>query len=207
MNNNVKTNSEIQNYLSIVEGVTQLFYPYVEGAVHDLTNGKIVAIFNNISKRKIGDASPLKELNLPIEKFPDVFEPYYKENWDGKKLKCTSITIRDKKGNAIGLICFNYDTSFFHDISNHLNQFLNIGKTIPNPVEQFTDNWQEQVDSFITKYLNTNNTITDNLTKEQKAQLVKELYIHGLFNFKNAAVYVAKKLKTSRATIYNYLKN
>ncbi len=72
-------NPAVEKCFSYVEAVTELFYPFVEGAIHDLTIGKVVAIYNNFSKRKVGDVTPLQELKVPIAEFPDYLTPYYKD--------------------------------------------------------------------------------------------------------------------------------
>ena len=193
--------------IPLVEGITKLFYPYAEGAIHDLQQGKVVAIFNNISRRNIGDASAVTELGIEIKDFPDVFDPYYKMNWDGKKLKCVSVTIRDDSGYPIGLVCINFDTSVLESVNIQLEKLLSLPNTAGvNPVEQFGDNWQQQVRDFIDTYAKTHNIATSAMSAEQKAALVCEMYDHALFNYRDAAVFVAKQLGVSRTTIYNYLK-
>ncbi|MET1033604.1 MAG: PAS domain-containing protein [Candidatus Saccharimonadales bacterium] len=191
----------------MLEGVIKLLHPYAEGAIHDLQTGKIAALYNNYSRRKIGDISAISELGVEVKDFPDFFEPYYKTNWDGKKLKCTSITIRDDVGKPIGLICINFDTTDFENINLQLSAFLTLkGKGGLNPVEQFTDNWRQQVLAYIEEYTTDNNVALTALSKEEKSELVRKLYDHGLFNYRDAAVYIAQTLGVSRTTIYNYLK-
>ena len=190
-----------------MEGVVSLFYPFVEAAMHDLTTGKVVALYNNVSKRKVGDPSPLSELGMPIEKFPDVFEPYYKTNWDGRKQKCTSITIRDELGKPIGLICFNLDTSVFQGMQLNLATLLSVKNTAENPIELFKNNWREQIDAHIDHSLKESRVQLGSLSTDDKKKITQELYEHGLFNYKGAALYISSKLNVSRATVYNYLKN
>ena len=101
-----------KQYEPLLKALVELFHPFAEAAVHDLEKGVVVAIYHNLSQRKVGDRSPLKELEVDVHDFPDYFAPYYKENWDGRPLKSTSITLRNKKGKAVGLICINVDTSF-----------------------------------------------------------------------------------------------
>ncbi|HET8671705.1 MAG TPA: helix-turn-helix domain-containing protein, partial [Candidatus Saccharimonadales bacterium] len=176
--------------------------------LHDLETGKIAAIYNNLSKRKVGDRSAIsKFVGDSIDEFPDVFEPYYKTNWDGKKFKCVSVTVRDDKGKPIGLTCFNFDTSVFDGINQSLSELLSIAtKQALNPIEQYTEDWQARVNECIGNYLKENHTTLPALTKEQKREAVNRLYNHGLFNYRNAAVYVSEQMHVSRATVYNYLK-
>lgn len=193
--------------IPLVEGIVKLFYPYVEGAVHDLRKGKVVALYNNISKRKVGDPSAVTELGINPVDFPDVFDPYYKTNWDGRRLKCISVTIRDNDGAPVGLVCINFDISVFESMGTQLEQILALfNKDGLNPVEQFADNWQQQVSDFIDGYAQTHGIAIWAMTKEQKSALVNEMYDHSLFNYRDAATHVARKLGVSRTTIYNYLK-
>jgi len=190
----------------MLEGVVKLFHPYVEGAIHDLKQGKVIAIYNNISRRHVGDQSPVTELGVDIKDFPDVFEPYYKTNWDGRQLKCTSVTIRDNTGTPIGLVCMNFDASVFQNIGQHIETLLQTKPTGLNPVERFADNWQQQVSAFMDTYARTHNVAIRTMTKDQKAALVCDMYDHALFNYRDAASYIAQQLDVSRTTIYNYLK-
>jgi predicted transcriptional regulator YheO len=194
-------------YIPMVEGVVKLFYPYVEGAIHDLQRGQVVALYNNISRRKVGDASAVTELGIAIKDFPDVFDPYYKTNWDGRRLKCVSVTIRDDTGYPIGLVCLNFDTSVFADMNVQLEKLLGlVNKNGLNPVEQFGDNWQQQASDFIDTYAREHNVAVVAMSKEQKADLVCDMYDHALFNYRDAASYIARQLVVSRTTVYNYLK-
>ncbi|CDZ81744.1 YheO-like PAS domain protein [Candidatus Rubidus massiliensis] len=200
-------NKYILPYIPMIEASIQLFHPFVEIAVHDLNEGKIVALYHNISKRKVGDISPLHELNVETKQFPDFFNPYYKKNWDGRDLKCTSITVRDDKKHPIALICINVDTSFFQEAQKVFNSFLSIEQDAENPVEMFGGKFDEQIAQSIEHYLQENNLSINHLNRDQKKELVQFLYYKGIFNFKNAAPFVANYLKISRGSIYNHIKS
>ena len=194
--------------LPTLEAVARLFHPHVETVLHDLRTDTIVALYNNLSRRKVGDPSLLtKFIGGRINEFPDVFEPYYKTNWDGKKFKCVSTTVRDESGAAIGLACINFDTSVLRQMNINIEKLLAVAsETVPNPVEQFTENWQARVNECIQNHLKEHNTTLAALTKTSKRQVVNRLYRHGLFIYRGAANYIAAQLQISRATVYNYLK-
>lgn len=196
-----------KQYEPFVRAVVELFHPFVEAAVHDLEQGKIVAIYHNISQRQVGDPSPLKELKVEIEDFPPYFSPYYKQNWDGRPLKCTSITMRNSEGKPIGLICLNVDTTFFQDGVRLLETFLKTKVEAENPIEIFGAQCEEQASRIIQHYLEEKHLSLAHLNRNQKKELVQHLFQKGIFNFKNAAPFIAQKLNTSRATIYNYIKS
>lgn len=199
---------ELAAHLPTLEAVTKLFNPYVEAVLHDLRTGNISAIYNNLSKRAVGDRSAIsKFVGNSRDEFPDIFEPYYKTNWNGKKFKCTSITVRNNEDEPVGLICFNFDTSTFGHITQNLNELLSVvNAQAQNPIEQFTEDWQARVNECIGNYLKENNTTLLTLEKGQKREAVNRLYNHGLFNYRSAASYISDRLNVSRATVYNYLK-
>lgn len=190
----------------LIQAIVELFHPFVEAAVHDLKSGKLMAIYHNISQRKVGDPSPLQELKVNTQDFPDYFSPYYKKNWDGRTLKCTSITLRDEKGKPGFLICFNVDASLMLDTHQLLGQFLQIKDEAENPIEIFGSQCEEQATAIIQKYLAAKNLSLAHLNRDQKRDLVQHLYEKGIFNFKNAAPFVALHLNISRASVYNYIK-
>lgn len=193
--------------LPMLEGIAKLFHPYVETVLHDLRTDTIAALYNNISRRKVGDPSMVtKFIGAHVDEFPDIFEPYYKTNWDGKKMKCVSITIRDESSKAIGLACINFDTSIFQQLNVDIGQLLAIaGKAVQNPIEQFTEDWQGRVNECIDNFLKEQNMTLSSLSKQDKCRAVNRLYKHGLFNYRGAASYIATRLHISRATVYNYL--
>lgn len=196
----------LQPYTSLIQGVVALFTPFAEVSVHDLTTGTISALYGNITKREIGDASPLAALQIPATEFPDVFEPYYETNYDGRKIKCTTITLRDEDSQPVALICLNLDVSVFHNMQLNLQTFLQVNPHAGNPVELFAGNWQEKIDTLIAQYLSQRQLVLQSLTREQKRELIEELSKHGVFFIKKAPSYIANQLGISRATVYNYLK-
>lgn len=193
-----------KQYEPLLKALVELFHPFAEAAVHDLEKGAVVAIYHNFSQRKVGDPSPLKELKVDVRDFPDYFAPYDKKNWDGRPLKCTSITLRNKKGKAVGLICINVDTSMMQEAHRLLEVFLKTKNE--NPIEIFGAQCEDQATSFIENYLDERNLSLKFLNREQKKEVVQQLYKKGIFNYKNAAPFIAKKLNISRASIYNYIK-
>lgn len=193
-------------YEPLIKGVVELLEPFIEVAVHDLRRGKLVAIYHNISRRNVGDPSPLHELKIDMKEFPDYFQPYYKQNWDGRPLKCTSITIRNREGAPVGLICLNMDVSAFQEGFQLLEKFLGIKAEAENPIEIFGGGCEEQGSLMIEEYLGENHLSLGHLTRGQKKDVVQWMHGKGFFNFKNAVPFIAKKLKMSRATIYNHIK-
>lgn len=196
----------VKPFVPLIQGTVSLLAPFLEVAIHDITTGKITAIYGNITNRNVGNSSPVNELQLPVDQFPDFFDPYYETNWDGRKIKCTTVTVRNEHKQPVALICFNFDVSVFQTMEINLKTFLKVNENTGNPVELYSDNWQDKIDSYVTNYLSQHKLILGQLTRDEKKMLIEELSNRGVFFLKNAAPYVANKLSISRATVYNYLK-
>lgn len=194
----------LNHYFSVAEAISLLFYPNAEVVVHDLKTGLIAAIYNSFSKRKIGDESLLEEVN-DYKEYPDVFPVYLKTNWDGRKIKSISATLRDRKEKAMGLLCINLDLTKWEELHHFLGSWLN-HVTQPQPAVLFRDDWREKINAYVSDYLVRAGTTLKLLDKEKKKALVLALHQEGAFKAKNAASYIADVLDLSRATIYNYLK-
>lgn len=198
-------NRDLKKQLPFIQAVVNLFHPFVEGTLHDLKKGTVAALFNNMSGRQVGDATPFKELNIPTDHFPDHFLPYYKTSPDGRRWKCVSMTVRDETAQPIGLICLNLDVTLFEGLERQLSALLHLDDTSDNPVELFKNNWQEEIHTQIDQFLKEQKLILNRLNRQQKKALVGYLQQKGVFHIKNGAPFVADLLGISRATVYNYM--
>jgi predicted transcriptional regulator YheO len=196
---------ELNTYNAIGQAIALLLHPHAEVVVHDLKTGKIAAIFNSFSKRKVGDPSLLEELK-GLSEIPDVFPPYFQMNWDGRRMKSVSATLRDEKGKAIGLLCINIDISKWEEMEKFISGWLEGVSGKERPAVLFKDDWRERINTYVFEFLKKEGVALKVLSKEKKKELVSALHKEGAFAAKNAAAYIADVLQISRATIYNYLK-
>lgn len=194
--------SDLTLYFPVAQAINLLLHPHAEVVIHDLNTGKIAAIYNNFSKRNVGDESLIEELSAETM-LPDVFPIYTKTNWDGKKMKSSTATLRDKKGDPIGLLCINLDVSKWEEFRHLLDQWVNNQN---QPQVLFKEDWREKINLYVSEYLKRESTTLKVLSKEKKQELIKALHREGAFKAKNAASYVADVLELSRATVYNYLR-
>lgn len=194
----------LKTFVPVAEALGQLLYPYAEVVIHDLESGKVAYLVNNYSKRVVGDDSLIEE-GAAIEEFPDVFSPYFKTNWDGRRLKSTTATIRDEGGKPVGLLCINMDISFLDQCQKTISLFTGGGLGGELPEALFQDDWREKISIYVQQYLNEHNLTPVTLTKAHRQKLIENLYNDGAFKAKKAADYVASVLGVSRATVYNHL--
>ena len=195
--------SELDLYKPIAEAISLLLFPRAEVVIHDFKTGCVRAIFNNLSKRKVGDESLLDKMEKLAES-QDVFPPYFKINWDGRKMKAVSVVLRDRASKAIGLLCINLDISKWEKMHQFILEIIE--SKIEKPDFLFKNDWREQINVYVSNYLKQKALCLESLDRSEKRKLLIELWKDGAFKTKNAASYVADVLQISRATVYNYLK-
>lgn len=194
----------IQRYGSVADGISLLFSGYVEVIIHDLASQSVVYIANNISKRDLGDPAALDDVDFSDSE--NTLGPYEKLNWDGQKIRSTSVVLRDDDGVSIGMLCINMRISAFEAAREMLDLFLTGNKIIPQPDILFHDDWQERINTFIHGWLRDENLSISILSHSNKRQLIEALYAQGAFKGKSAANYVANVLNMGRATVFKYLR-
>ena len=129
-------------YVPICEGISRLFHPYAEVAVHDLASDRIVGLWNPFSGRKVGDPALLAELPADIAEL-GVYGPYAKVLPDGRNLTSVSSVLADGQGVRRGLLCVNFDRTPLEGVAGLLARFA--APVAPRPPELFSRDWREQI--------------------------------------------------------------
>lgn len=190
------------HYWPVAEAISTLLYPHAEVVLHNLKTGRIDAIFNNFSKRKIGDESLLDE-SESLSSTQDVFPLYFKTNYDGRKMKSVSAVLRND-GKPVGLLCINLDVSKWEEMHHFILDMIKPSTAMPDFL--FKNDWKEKINIFVSNYLKQHGLNLKSLDKSDRQKLLLALHKEGAFEEKNAASYIADVLQISRATVYNYLK-
>lgn len=198
-------NQAITAILSTAKAIERLLHPHAEVVLHDINTNTILAIYNPLSKRKVGDSSLVSEIEQ-MNKLDDCIGPYPKTNWNGRKMKSVSSVIRDNDGHAVAMLCINLDVSTLEYCQQFLFEFISPKLMQEQPQELFVDDWQDRINTYVHQYLSDNSLSLESINRQEKQQIVAHLNTVGAFSGKNAANYVANILKISRATVYKYLK-
>jgi predicted transcriptional regulator YheO len=193
----------LQTYAPVCEAIARLFHPYAEVAVHDLATDRIVALWNPLSRRKVGDPALLSELPQDIGEL-GVYGPYAKVLPDGRHLTSVSAILADAKGVRRGLMCVNFDRSPLDGVAELLARF--VAPVAPRPPELFSRDWREQIALVVEEECRARHLRREQLTREDRLVLVRILNDQGLFSTRQAASHAALALGVSRATVYSLLK-
>jgi predicted transcriptional regulator YheO len=189
----------------IAEGLAQTFAPFTEVVVHDLLDPThaVLAVHNNLSGRQVGD--PATELGLARimdPKYEQVIANYPNRFTDGRRVKSTSIGIKDAQGRYVAALCMNVDLTLFHGFQSALSKFTAIEGSAPNRESldpSGADAIRARIDEFAARMAATPRS----LRAEDRRTLLKELKTAGLLEVRRAMDTIAAHLGVSRATVYS----
>jgi len=143
----------------------------------------------------------------------DFVANYQTESKDGKKLKSTTIFIRDKNKKIVGFLCINFNLEPLMNISREIDEFCHIKNNFQEKEdllqekkeETFSDSLDELMEKCFSKAQQKIGKNINKMQKDDKIEMVRYLQKHGIFLVKDAIDRIAEKLNVSRFTIYNYL--
>lgn len=213
-----KINPLLASFIPVVKGIAKTFGKDCEVLLHDVSNleSSVIMIENGyVTGRKVG--SPMTDLGLyflqsDLFKDTDFIANYQTESKDGKKLKSTTIFIRDDKKKIIGFLCINYALDHLSEIRKKIDDFCAVNKAVDKNVfnneekeEIFTDDLDDLLERVFVKAQEKVGKPIEKMLKDDKLELVRYLQKKGFFLVKGNIDKIARKLNVSRYTVYNYL--
>ena len=207
-----KKNQDIlTHYIKVGEIVAEMFSPYLEVIVHDLTNPNqsIIAIFNShITGRKIGDGTSDIGYKKLSNELPDKIVNYSNKSPSGVELKSSSLTIRNDNNKIIGSMGFNFDLSHFVNIREFIDLFSKSVEMeeLPKKEEFFMWSIKTEIQQALNKYLMMNKLQSKVLTRDDKLKVISYMKNKGYVSKKGAKTIISELLAISRPTLYKYLK-
>jgi predicted transcriptional regulator YheO len=189
---------------TIAQGIGKTFAPFCEVVVHDLGDPKnaIFAIENNLSGRRVGQ--PVTELGVARigdPDYPAVITNYANQFADGRKVKSTSIGIKDESGEYVAALCLNVDLTLFQGFQAALAQFTRIESSAVSETLDTSHAGRicERVDEFAAARATTARA----LKPADRRQLVQELKKAGFLDIRRGMEIAAAHMGVSRATVYS----
>ncbi|MHA6848237.1 transcriptional regulator [Ralstonia syzygii] len=192
----------------IVEALGKTLAPLVEVVLHDLKQPEhaVVAIANNLSGRRVGDAATeLGLARMADPGFPEVIQNYANRFPDGRPAKSTSIGLKNSHGEYVAAICLNMDVSLLSAVTAGLGQLMQTDAAAPPVPESLASRGVEAVRAALERFAAARNTTPMGMTLEQRREAMRELSASGLLNLRRALSEVAQTLGVARSTVYTYL--
>ncbi len=167
--------------MQLAQQLCSLFHPLVEVAVYRAPEQEPVKIYNSLSTHA-----------LRLDELPTGFGTTLRRLRDGRQVR----SVRLHLGGADELL-----VTLDLDPFSKLSALFAGSEPAGDPVIPGRD----QIQLLIDGYLQQQACTREALTRPQKRELINQLYKRGLFDVKDASVMIAELLRTSRATVYNYL--
>lgn len=204
-------NPILENYVAVANMIADTFGDHCEVILHDFSipqNSVVYTRNNVVTNRQVGQSFTeyfVKEVLLSRKFRDDVSANYIMKGAQGQTIKSSTVLIRDDGGTVIGSLCVNLDITYMKDL---MDQFISM-MGIEEPTEETEEevavlpNIQEIVDDIIEHTIGDQNM--EELSRDQKIDLVRFMDDKGLFLIKGAADKVAERMNISKVTVYSYL--
>lgn len=213
---------------SLVEPLWHSLGTDSEVVLHEIGRlpNSVVAIAGSVTGRRVGDPAT----DVLLEQLRNVDREQNKVGYqsvlpDGRRLRSTTMIVRDSDGEPVAALCINTDITGWLHVQEYVNSMVagrdtarrspahlerplvtgeeiaprDRGETFPRTVD-------ELVSELIGRAIERSGVPVDLMKKHHKLAVVEELESRGLFLLKDAVEVIAVALGVTKFTIYNYLK-
>ncbi|MHC1720381.1 MAG: transcriptional regulator [Clostridiaceae bacterium] len=199
-------NIDVENTLKIIgTALSKMFVPSAEVLIHELETGEIIFIENgHITGRKVGDKSDKRTLNEFFKNMDEngVLVNYSSATKSSKKLRSSTILIKDNENRPIYAFCINQDISILKDLKELINAYTETAPLI-SVIDAGNESIQKIANNIILEEIERAKPLSLD-SKEAKMEIIRKLDVKGVFDVKDAVPKVCELLSISQATLYNY---
>lgn len=190
----------------IGRALTATLGDWSEAVVHDLADldHSIVSISGDVTGRKVGGHMGDFGLANLREGTTEPRIGYTSYTDDGKTLKSSHIFIHDENGQPVACLCINLNLSPLLLFDRFLHGVASLGQE-PMVGEFFAEDLAEMVDGVISEAAYRAGKPLSVMTKDDRMEMVAWLEEKGIFQLRGSVPVIAKRLRVTRKTIYNYL--
>jgi predicted transcriptional regulator YheO len=202
----------------LVEPIGRALPTSSEVVLHDLSllPNSIVAVFGDVTGRRNGDPATDLLLQQAMTGFAEHDLGYETVLSDGRRMRSSTMIIRDVANNPVAALCINTDISAWMAIKQIADVMVSVAGVKPGdpPMalppageskEMFVRDVDELASYLIHQSISAIGMPVAEMKKEQKVQVVASVKARGLFMLRDAVEMIAESLEVSRFTIYNYL--
>ena len=178
-----------------------------EVVIHDTSDleHSIVWIEGDVTGREVGGVMSDRGLeNLRKGEVHPLFN-YTTYTDTGKTLKSCSIWLRDSEGEIYGAFCINLDVTAIAQLQDFVRD-LAPDSSRADAGETHAQTLQELLDTMIAECEYRIGASAEEMTKNERVEMVRILDERGAFQVRNSVSYVAGRAGVTRKTIYNDLR-
>ena len=193
----------------VVDGIAATFGPVCEVVLHDYRRPErsVVAVAGSVTGRTVGGA--MSEIGLRVlARGDDAGDElnYVTRTPAGRRLKSSTMVLRDSTGAVFGALCVNLDVTEVDRVRGLLDALAgSADRSADPPVTTFGDDIDSVVDALLDAHLRRQDQTWAGLDRTRRLALFRGLDARGVFAVRRAIEQVAARLGISRASAYNYL--
>jgi predicted transcriptional regulator YheO len=206
----------VQIFRALVEPIARALPSSTEVVLHDLSlvPNSIVAIHGSVTGRAVGDPPTDVLLRQVSQGFDDYNLNYESTLPDGRRMRSSTMLIRDIDGNPAAALCIHTDLSSWLAVDQLVSQMIRGSGAAAEPTappapttagEVFPRDVDELAAHLIHEAIGDSGVPVAAMKKKHKLAVVEELQARGVFLLRDAVEMVAEALSVSKFTIYNYL--
>lgn len=229
-----KINPKLRILVPVVKGLAKILGEDYEVNLHDLSipeRSLVLCENGHVTGRRPG--GPMTDFGLFMMQSEEyrykegVFN-YLTHNNAGELIRCSAIFIRDENDETIAFLCVNYDMKKAMAAQSLIEGLLCIdpvpvkefrntqsivkkenGKRNSSPTvkEWFAQDFEEVVNDAISQIKLRNKKPLNCLSKQEKQEIVSELYDMGFFLLKGSVDTLAMEMGNTKYTIYSYIRD
>lgn len=204
-------------FAQIVEPMGRSLPASSEVVLHDLSQlpNSIVAVYGDVTGRRVGDPATDLLLRGWASGLFETTVGYETKLPDGRRLKSSTMIIRDVSGNAVAALCINSDLSVWQQVERIASTMLGSDAPLegaeaqlparPAVSEVFVKDVDELAALLIHQAIEESGVPVALMHKQHKVEVVRALKSRGMFMLRDAVEMIASSLNCTRFTIYNYL--
>lgn len=200
----------LERYCRVADVIADSFGSRCEVVVHDLQQpeNSVVYVANGaVTGRVVGQSFDhlIRQVLLNKKYKDDRAVNYVFEMPDHRKIRSSSLMIRDDDGEVMGMLCINFDISSYVMMQEELNRLMNLESMDmePDVEEDVAQDVITVIDDLIMKIIG--NQDVKNLTRKKCVELVRFMDEKGIFLVKGSVDKVAEIMGVTKVTIYSYL--
>lgn len=192
----------------IADGIAVMFGNNCEVVIHDMENDESSILYitnNHVTEREKGDKLDF----LGIGEINELFKGTDLVNIKGVAnnnhlLKCSTFHAKGEDYHfALGI---NYDYTNLLMMENVLKDLTYVGESVNIVTTEKDENLEQKLDDFYSKAVDYVGKPIPFMRKKDRVKMIHFLYNKGAFSIHKSIPIIAEKMKVSRYTIYNYLK-
>lgn len=202
----------------LVEPIGRALPTSSEVVLHDLSllPNSIVAVFGDVTGRRVGDPSTDLLLQQAVSGFAEHDLGYETVLPDGRRMRSSTMVIRDVADNPVAALCINTDISAWMTVKQIVDTMVSptvaareespgVAVGSAESKEVFVRDVDELASYLIHQAIQDVGLPVSKMKKEHKVQVVAQLRSRGIFLLREAVEMIAESLEVSRFTIYNYI--